>query len=164
MPSDSKPNAPLPGPSGELREAQQLIARERLCLDEPAEDRTARLEEHELTGEDMEQPITLTVWLPPAYDAATEHDEVRFPVLYIAPGQPALDDGHYDAVLANLVGDYTAPMIAVFVTVPVPDPSAAADLFADRIVPFIDESYRTVADREHRVLMGHGFAGFGAVD
>ena len=37
------------------------------------------------------------------------------------------------------------------------------DMFVDEFVPYIDKTYRTIADREHRVAIGYSMGGFGAM-
>ena len=36
------------------------------------------------------------------------------------------------------------------------------DMFATELVPFIDKTYRTIADRQHRATVGYSMGGFGA--
>lgn len=37
------------------------------------------------------------------------------------------------------------------------------DMFIDELVPHIDKTYRTIADREHRAAIGYSMGGFGAM-
>lgn len=37
------------------------------------------------------------------------------------------------------------------------------DMFIEELVPYIDNSYRTVADRDHRAIVGYSMGGFGAM-
>lgn len=37
------------------------------------------------------------------------------------------------------------------------------DMFIDELVPFIDASFRTIPDREHRSIVGYSMGGFGAM-
>ena len=74
--------------------------------------------------------------------------------------------------LDNLVGSRIAPIITVFVH-PRPnsrggeflgdDRLSYAQSLAEEIVPYIDANYRTIASREARASIGHGFAAYGAL-
>ena len=37
------------------------------------------------------------------------------------------------------------------------------DMFIDELVPFIDNTYRTIPDRDHRATMGYSMGGYGAL-
>jgi len=37
------------------------------------------------------------------------------------------------------------------------------DMFVDELVPYIDSTYRTIPDREHRAVVGYSMGGFGAM-
>lgn len=37
------------------------------------------------------------------------------------------------------------------------------DMFAQELVPYIDKTYRTIADRDHRAVVGYSMGGFGAM-
>ena len=119
------------------------------------------------------------VWLPPSYDAEPRR---RYPVLFVltgfsgrgrmllndSPWSPALDD-RLDALVAAGCGE----MIVVM-----PDcctrfggsqylNSAAtgryADHLLDELVPWVDATWRTHADRDHRGVAGKSSGGFGAL-
>ncbi len=119
------------------------------------------------------------VWLPPSYGEAAGR---RYPVLFVltgftgrgrmllndGPWSPALDD-RLDTLVANGCGE----MIVVM-----PDcltrfggsqyiNSAATGRYADHLlgelVPWVDATYRTHADRDHRGVAGKSSGGFGAL-
>ncbi len=99
------------------------------------------------------------VYLPPCYD---EEPDKRYPVLYLLHGQTYTDDQWIRLgaarVLDKLIrsGD-VQPFIIVF-----PDDRywnlQAGPGFGDRLVknilPYIDDHYRTLADRDHRAIGG----------
>ena len=108
------------------------------------------------------------VYLPPCYDQMTDE---RYPVLYLLHGQTYTDDQWVNlgapAAADKLIhaGD-APPFIIVF-----PDDRywnlPPGDGFGDRlihvIIPFIDQNYRTLTDRDHRALGGLSRGGGWAV-
>jgi hypothetical protein len=99
------------------------------------------------------------IYLPPCYE---EKPDERYPVVYLLHGQTYQADQwvNLGAVVAadNMIhrGE-AAPFISVF-----PDDRywnlPPGDSFGDRlihdIIPYVDRTYRTLADREHRALGG----------
>lgn len=99
------------------------------------------------------------VYLPPCYD---ENADERYPVLYLLHGQTYTDDqwirlGATRIVDALILSGESRPFIIVF-----PDDRywnlEAGPGFGDRLVndliPYIDSTYRTLPDREHRAIGG----------
>ena len=122
----------------------------------------------------------LYVYLPPNYESVTD---VNFPVVYCLTGftgrgKMFLNDNAFAPNLAErldkLIGDGTIkPMIAVL-----PDcftyyggsqyiNSSATGNYEDyltrEIVPFVDENFRTINDRNSRAVMGKSSGGYGAL-
>jgi len=104
-------------------------------------------------------PQKFIIYLPPCYENSTD---ARFPVLYLLHGQTYNQDQWVrlgaPSIADQLIHtDQAAPFIMVF-----PDDrywnSAAGPGFGDRfindLIPYVDENYRTLADREHRSLGG----------
>ena len=99
------------------------------------------------------------VYLPPCYEY---EPQAQYPVLYLLHGQTYEDD-QWVRLGAAVAADHlihsgqAPPFIIVF-----PDdrywnlpPGAGfGDRLINEIIPFIDETYRTLADREHRALGG----------
>jgi len=111
------------------------------------------------TPEDGEQPepmsVSIPVWTPPGY----EDSEARYPVVYVA-NETAREIGNWPRALDGVVGKTAAPVIAVFLELPrIP---RQHEILVSQIVPAIDEHYQTLADREHRAMVGMGWPGFGA--
>ena len=99
------------------------------------------------------------VYLPPCYD---EKPGVRYPVLYLLHGQTYTDDQWIRLGAARVADELihsgeTAPFILVF-----PDDRywnlQAGPGFGERlvegIIPYIDSTYRTLPDRDHRAIGG----------
>jgi enterochelin esterase family protein len=124
-----------------------------------------------------------TVYLPPGY----EHAKVRYPVLYLLHGGGGDEDawasnGRAAQILDNLIASGKArPMIVVmpngnanqsasqdYVTnAAPPNPPggttamtmAYPDSIVSDLIPFIDRTYRTHADRGHRAIAGLSMGG-----
>ena len=111
------------------------------------------------TSEDGEQPepmlVSLPVWTPPGY----EKDEARYSVVYVA-NETAREIGNWPRALDRVIGKTAAPVIAVFLELP--DLPGQNDILARQIVPAVDKHYRTIADRDHRGVVGMGWPGLGA--
>jgi len=122
------------------------------CLTEPG-----RVEEGVV--QETVPPQAYLIYLPPCYD---ELSDQRYPVLYMLHGQTYTDDqwvrlGAVEVMNRLLLQDEIAPFIIVF-----PDdrywnvqagPGFGGRL-VDHLVPYIDQNYRTLADREHRAIGG----------
>lgn len=104
-------------------------------------------------------PQEYLIYLPPCYD---EKPDLRYPVLYLLHGQTYIDDqwvrlGAVSVADKLILGGEALPFIIVF-----PDdrywntPSGPGfgQRLIDYLIPYIDQNYRTVADREHRALGG----------
>lgn len=113
------------------------------------------------------------VYTPPGYTG-----KQKLPVLYLFHGAGGSDDdwatkGRAGAILDNLIAEKKAvPMIVVMTAGHVSrdfqmsrGPAALLnDSFADDVVkvviPYIDQHYATLADREHRAIAGFSMGGF----
>jgi enterochelin esterase-like enzyme len=104
-------------------------------------------------------PQQFRVYLPPCYD---EKPNQRYPVLYLLHGQTYTDDqwirlGAVTVLDELITSGQSQPFIVVF-----PDDRywnlPAGPGFGDRLVnalvPYIDSTYRTIPDREHRAIGG----------
>lgn len=104
-------------------------------------------------------PQEYLVYLPPCYD---EKPELRYPVLYLLHGQTYTDDqwvrlGAVKVLDELILADEAPPFIIVF-----PDDrywnlqagSGFGQRLVDHLIPYIDENYRTLADRDHRAIGG----------
>jgi enterochelin esterase-like enzyme len=104
-------------------------------------------------------PQEFLIYLPPCYENSAD---ARFPVLYLLHGQTYNQDQWVrlgaPAIADQLIySNEATPFIMVF-----PDDRywnvPAGDGFGDRfindLISYVDENYRTLADREHRSLGG----------
>jgi enterochelin esterase-like enzyme len=113
------------------------------------------------------------VYTPPGYERVDQ----KYPVLYLLHGGSDTDDswptvGRAGAIMDNLIAAHQAvPMIVVM-----PAGHISRDFqlssgmntmghdkfnedLVDSVIPYIDKTYRTVADREHRALAGLSMGG-----
>jgi enterochelin esterase-like enzyme len=116
-----------------------------------------RVEEGALDS--FKPPQQFRIYLPPCYD---EKIDQRYPVLYLLHGQTYTDDqwirlGAVSILDELITSGESKPFIVVF-----PDDRywnlPAGPGFGDRLInaliPYIDSTYRTVPDREHRAIGG----------
>jgi len=117
------------------------------------------------------------VYAPPGYD--TERD-ARYPVLYLQHGSGEdergwSNQGRVAFIMDNLIAERkAAPMLVVmekgYATrageTPSPNPSRMGNAFEDVVtrdlIPYVDATYRTKPDRDHRALAGLSMGGFQA--
>lgn len=118
--------------------------------------------------DNQKPPQEFIIYLPPCY---AEKPDKRYPVLYLLHGQTYQDD-QWVKLGAPTIADtlihagQAQPFIMVF-----PDDRywnlPPGERFGDRliheIIPFVDENYRTIKDREHRALGGLSRGGGWAV-
>ena len=119
------------------------------------------------------------VYTPPAYDVNTSKS---YPVLYLQHGSGEDEtgwsaQGKMDLIMDNLIAEKKAtPMLVVMDRGYATDPrkpaapaasgpaSMASNVFPDvlvkEIIPFIDTTFRTIADRDHRAMAGLSMGGF----
>lgn len=124
-----------------------------------AKENRGRIEEFELESKHTEKKRPFKVYLPAGYDQS----ELRYPVVYVNYGFSALDKGLMGHTLDNTIGKQIEPVIVVFVP-PAPnlyaersypaDGLSVAAMMAEELVPYVDRTYRTRADRNSRSLMG----------
>ena len=129
-------------------------------LREPSSDRPrGRLVSREVPSEVYEESHTVHVYLPAGYDDGEE----RYPVVYYHGGLGALRRGELESSLNNLLGRVATPLIAVFIErVGEWVPDRYSEMWAEELVPFIDEHYRTIPSPQARASVGGGDHGFTA--
>jgi len=128
-------------------------------LGEPDADRRGRVETHELESKALEASHSVDVYLPAGYDDSEE----SYAVAYVHGGAAAQERGRVPTSLDNLVGKSVAPVIVVFIgTQPPPfgSPVPYAQMVVGELVPFIDSTYRTIAEPRGRASLGNGTFGF----
>jgi enterochelin esterase-like enzyme len=134
-----------------------------------------------LTGNPLGDPHRrpLLVQLPPTYDAEPER---RFPTIYVLQGfgnqvdtwrnRRAWQRNPPEELDARFAAGEVPPAVVVYVDawtalggsqfVDSPGTGRYATYLCDEVVPFVDASYRTLADARHRGLAGHSSGGYGA--
>ncbi|WP_390621507.1 alpha/beta hydrolase [Rubripirellula reticaptiva] len=120
----------------------------------------------------MKIDVGYTILLPPGYEAETT---ARFPTLYYLhggrPGSETKSLGLVPHWHDAMAGGKVAPMIVVMVNggpvshynLPDKPMSAGADVFIKELIPHIDSTYRTVADRGGRAIEGFSQGGRGTM-
>ena len=122
------------------------------CLTSPG-----RVEEGSLDS--TNPPQEFRIYLPPCYDEKTNE---RYPVLYLLHGQTYTDDqwirlGAVNVTDELILSGESVPFIVVF-----PDdrywnlpPGAGfGQRLVEALIPHIDNTYRTLPDRDHRAIGG----------
>jgi len=114
------------------------------------------------------------VYLPPDYEAQSKK---RYPVLYLQHGGGEdetgwIRQGRANVILDNLIAAGEAkPMIIVMACGYARRAASAApnrdemmqsfeDDVTQALIPFVDKTYRTLADRDHRAMAGLSMGGF----
>ena len=119
----------------------------------------------------------LTVYLPPGY---YENPDLRYPTLYLS-GYPGAweEQAQINVLLDNMIASgRVRPMIAVVLDPKTPEGNSlgwtsfegggnqtgpmflkAAQAIADQIVPWVDQAFRTIPDRDHRAITGFSSPG-----
>jgi len=127
---------------------------------------------HSFAGPITHGEVRYDIYLPGGYDSGNG----RYPVVYFLHGLGGNETSDSNAVSAELEKAVKAgivrPMIAVFANgykdsmwADSKDGGKPAETNVIReLIPHIDSTYRTIADREHRVVMGFSMGGFGAVE
>ncbi len=114
-------------------------------------------------------PHQLHVYVPPEY----EKSEQRYPVVYIQDGIDYVEFAQSPVIINKLILEKKIePIVAVFITPPnrlLPGPpnrmteyglsDEYVKFIANELVPFIDESYRTIKNPSKRLVVGDSFGG-----
>ena len=125
------------------------------------------------TGPVTKKAITFTIYLPPNYDVNTTKE---YPVVYHLHGlngthggnqiktvpdafESAKVSGNWDEAIIVFPDGYRNSMWADSYDKAKP---AETNLIKE-IIPYVDNNYRTLADKEHRLMQGFSMGGFGAL-
>ena len=116
----------------------------------------------------MERPIN--VYVPAEYE---KNPDKKYPVLYLVHGwgedeKGWTNQGHMANIMDGLIASGKAvPMLVVTPSGDIktsPDVREASgtvmDIYANDLIPFIDRTFRTYTDREHRAMAGLSRGGF----
>lgn len=143
---------------------------EKRILPDAPETEFVRYNQHlTLVSKSLGKEVTFSVLFPKMY---REEQDARYPVVYMLHGygESGKDWTKWVSAINSMENGGLQPMIYVF-------PNCAnsyfcnthdgralyMDMIVDELVPFVDRSYRTVADRDHRAVMGYSMGGFGAM-
>ncbi len=119
----------------------------------------------------MDRPVGYCIYLPPAYYDASNPNR-RFPVVYYLhggrPGSETKSVNLSNDIHAAMAAGLVSPAIYVFVNggvvshynYPEKD-SMGEDVFIQELIPHVDASYRTIADRRGRAVEGFSQGGRG---
>lgn len=136
-------------------------------LQEPSGER-GRIETVEIETEGFDGKRSLEIYLPPGYDQS----ERRYPVAYVHWGGAVRRWAELTNSLDNLIGKTVEPLIVVHILQIAPDQfgellgpqkDAYTTMFAEQIVPMIDERYRTLAEADQRASVGPFFGAYAAL-
>lgn len=137
------------------KEAAFTQLEKELCLTKGGE-----MEQFELDSEFLDKPLALRVYTPPCY---AEHEDESYPVLYFIHGQTYNDDqwdrlGADEAADALIAEGDLAPFIIVMPAdashYTQPAKNGLDEAVVEELIPWIDDTYRTLADRQHRAVGG----------
>ncbi len=129
-------------------------------------------------GDPHERP--LWVYLPPGY---ADEPARRYPSVYVIQGftghlamwrnRPAFQQPFTETADAVFASGQAPPAIVVYVDawtkyggsqfVDSPGTGRYHSYLCDEVVPWVDERFRTIAERAHRAIMGKSSGGFGAM-
>ncbi len=121
-----------------------------------------RVEEFDFKSKVLHNSRRVYVYLPPDYAADSAQ---RFPTLYVHDGGEYLTRARLATVLDNLVHGREVPALVVVMVDPV---DRAREYWAnedygrfteEELIPYIDEHYRTLAQRAARGVMGASLGG-----
>lgn len=118
---------------------------------------SVQLESHEIALDDEGNTSEIDVLLPPGY----KDSERAYPVAYIFDGQMARERGEMDKALTQHFSSH--PNRAAIVVFLNGGGQAFTDQLVSKIVPFVDEKFSTLAQRESRLVYGCGFTATGAL-
>ncbi len=118
-----------------------------------------RVEVYEFTTSLLPDPLVYRIYLPPCYD---EQPDRFYPVLYLVHGMSNTDTqwdhlGVPETADRLIEAGEVAPFIVVMPRDRVwlePTEDNFGTAVEQLLVPWIDEHYRTIADREHRAIGG----------
>src|SRR5688572_48493 len=122
------------------------------CLNQPG-----RVEEGKLDSTNPAQDFF--IYLPPCYDGRTDE---RYPVLYLLHGQTYTYDQWIRLGVVEVIDDLilsgeSVPLIIVFPDDRywnLPSGSGFGQRLVNDLIPYIDQNYRTIADRDQRAIGG----------
>lgn len=118
-----------------------------------------RIETGQLATELLRLPLDYRLYLPPCYDQLPQQ---RYPVLFLIHGQSFTDDqwdrlGADEAADRLIAAGQIAPLIIVMPRDRYggqPTENNFARVIVEELLPYLDRTYRTLPDRQHRAVGG----------
>jgi len=122
------------------------------CLTKPG-----RVEEGSLDSTDP--PQEFRIYLPPCYDEKTDQ---RYPVLYLLHGQTYTDDQWIRLGAVKVVDEliHSGESVPFIIVLPddhywnLPPGPGFGQRLVEVLIPYIDSTYRTMPNRDHRAIGG----------
>ena len=121
-----------------------------------------RVQEFEFESEVLHNKRHVYVYLPPGYD---DRPDERFPVLYVHDGGEYLTRARLPTILDNLIHNQEIPPLMAVMVDPI---DRIREYWANEdygrfteteLIPHIDKTYRTLARREGRGVLGASMGG-----
>ena len=111
----------------------------------------------------LNKNYSITVLLPPGYNTSSS----SYPTVYFQDGSDYLNYAYTKNILQNILdSNKIASVIAVFVTPTNREDEYAgtnrfkySEFFVTELVPYIETNYRTIQDKNSRLVMGDSFGG-----
>lgn len=121
--------------------------------------KTGHYEVHALPLTGLDTPLNLRVYLPPCY---AFYKNQYYPVLYLFHGFRYTDDqwqrlGVGETIESLLAAGEIPPFLVVMPldrTASEPDENPLDHLFIDEIIPWVDQNFRTLTERQYRAIGG----------
>ncbi len=133
------------------------------CLQEPGQ-----IVHQSLRSLQLKLPMEIRVYLPGCYDVLPDR---RFPVLYLIHGMNNTEE-QWEKLGVGEAADRlirTRQAVPFIIIMPhdrlwkEPSETPFDEVFIDELVPWVDENYRTLADRQHRAVGGLSRGGMWAL-
>ena len=148
-----------------------------MALPSVAQEAAGTMQTAEFASETLGEPIAYALYLPAGYEISEED----YPTLYLLHGRG--DDmsawRQIAETLDRLIADeQIPPVIAVMPDAPwserasyyvdslytgTPHGMSVETAFIEELIPYIDATYRTIADRTTRIVSGYSMGGYGAL-
>jgi enterochelin esterase-like enzyme len=118
------------------------------------------IEQLSIESQLLEHPLAFRVYTPPCY---AEHTDERYPVIYMIHGQTYNDDQWdrlgADETATELIASGEVPPFLIVMPADAshftqPSANAFDESVVEELIPWIDEHYRTLAERRYRAMGG----------
>ena len=154
LPTASPTPSPSPTPAHTLTPQPTFTPTPLACWSQGG-----RFEQGSLRSDLLKLPMEYSVYLPPCYD---QQPERRYPVLYMIHGMNYNHDqwdrlGADEAADALVAAGEVNPFIIVMPrdrSWEEPEDDPFGQVLVDALIPFVDENYRTLPEREYRAIGG----------